>query len=104
MGEQVVFTGEGRPVKPTLKDWAKKTFTAEGNEVAWRQKHAKELEEMKAINAALPPEDRAKAMEKLDQRIKSSAKLRVVGNYVGSILAPIFLGLVGSRIKKRLHK
>ncbi len=79
---EVVLTGIGRSeTKPTLKDWAKKTFTFGGAEEAWRKTHTKEIEEMTKINASLSEDDRVKAMEKLDKSIKNSTKLRVVGNY-----------------------
>gem|GEM_PF-3890727 len=87
MAEQVVFTGEGRPQKKTLKEWAKKTFTFSGNEEAWRVSHEKELEMMRAINESLPEEKRGEAMKKIEAHVKSSAKLRVIGNYGATIVA-----------------
>lgn len=110
MAENVQYIGvglpaqAGKPEKKTLKDWAKKIFTFEGNEAAWRQKNAKEIEEIKTINNSLSLEDRAKALEKMEKNIKISAKLRVVGNYVGSVLAPVLLGYAGFRIKKMIQR
>lgn len=102
MAENVQFIGvglpaqAGKPEKPTLKDWAKKTFTFQGNEAAWRQKHQKDLELMRTINEALPPEKRGEVMEKIEKHIKSSAKLRVVGNYTA--LTAITAAVVGETL------
>lgn len=78
MTEQVVYTGSGRP---GAKEFLRRTFTPKGNEEAWRQKHAKEIEQLKQIHESLSPEDRAKAIEQMEKKIASSAKWRVARNY-----------------------
>ncbi len=91
MAENVVFTGMSKaPEKRTLVAWGKeklrKSFTFKGAEEVWREKHAKEIQEMIAINSSLSDEDRGKAMEKLEKDIAVAAKVKVVGNYGAAAL------------------
>jgi len=90
----VVFTGVGRPEgKPSLKSWATKMFTFEGNEKAWRDSHTKDIAEMTAINASLSPEQREQVMEKLDKAISRVAKVKVIRNYgVVALVTALFGG------------
>lgn len=86
-----MFTGMAKaPEKRTLVAWGKeklrKSFTFKGAEEVWREKHAKEIQEMIAINSSLSDEDRGKAMEKLEKDIATAAKIKVVGNYGAAAL------------------
>lgn len=86
-----MFTGMAKPPeKRTLVEWGKEklkqSFTFSGAEDVWREKHAKEIQELNAINESLSPEDRAKAMEKLDKDIAVAAKVKVMGNYGAAAL------------------
>lgn len=86
-----MFTGMAKPPeKKKIVTWGKeklkKSFTVSGAEEVWREKHAKEIQELTAINASLSDEDRAKAMEKLEKDIKRTAVVKVAGNYGAAAL------------------
>jgi hypothetical protein len=88
---ETMMIGVGKPVeRPSLKTWAKDkirtSFTFAGAEEKWREKHAKEIQELQTINASLSDEDRVKAAEKLEKSIKTAAKVKVVGNYGAAVL------------------
>jgi len=85
MSESAVYIGVGRPPEKPLvggfKETIRKAFTFKGAEQAYKEKHAKEFQEITAVNNALTEEERQAAMVKLEKDAQKSAQIKVIGNY-----------------------
>ncbi len=101
MSENSMYIGIGRPQEKLsgggkLKEKIRKAFTIKGAEEAYREKHAKEIQEITDVNSALTQEERQAAMSKLENDAVKSARIKVATNY--GALAVVTTAAVGETL------
>lgn len=101
MSENAMYIGMGRPPEKLpgggrLKEKIRKAFTVKGAEEAWREKHAKEIQEITDVNSTLTEEERRAAMLKLENDAAKSARIKVATNY--GALAVVTTAAVGETL------
>jgi len=101
MSENAMYIGIGRANEKLsgggkLKEKIRKAFTFKGAEQAYREKHAKEIQELITIHSSLPDEDREAAAAKLDQDISKKVHTTVYKNY--AIATAVTLAAVGETL------
>jgi hypothetical protein len=101
MSENSMYIGIGRPQEKLsgggkLKEKIRKAFTIKGAEEAYREKHAKEIQEINDVNSALTQEERQAAMSKLENDAVKSARIKIATNY--GALAVVTTAAVGETL------
>lgn len=96
-----MYIGIGRPQeKPpggvNITEKIRRAFTFQGAKDAWREQHAKEIQEVTEVNSALTEEERMVAMVKLEEKAKKSAHIKVYTNY--GALAAVTTAIVGEAL------